>query len=128
MLSRILGVLSSVHISVFTLLKGKTVVGTDSFGNTYYRAAPRKGYAQERRWVIYDDAIEASMVPPEWHGWLHHQTDIVPDEESFRRPWQKPHQPNMTGTNMAYRPKGHLLNTGKRDRASGDYEAWTPPS
>ena len=126
-LSNILGVLSSVHISLFTKLKGSEVVGTDDFGNTYYRAKPRKGYSQERRWVIYDKAPEASMVPPEWHGWLHHQTDTIPDENSFRRPWQKPHKPNMTGTTLAYRPKGHLLEGGHRERASGDYEPWTPP-
>jgi NADH:ubiquinone oxidoreductase subunit len=68
-------------------------------------------------------------VPPEWHGWLHHQSDVAPDESelSFRRPWQKPHQPNMTGTDQAYRPKGHILEGGQRDKAAGDYEAWSPP-
>lgn len=126
--SNILGVLSSVQFGVFSFFSDKTKIGTDTLGNMYFEAPPRKGYAQTRRWVVYDKAIEASMVPPEWHGWLHHQTDNVPDETSFRRAWQKPHLPNMTGTDQAYRPKGHLLNTGKRDHATGDYEAWTPPS
>ena len=123
-----LGVLSPTQISIFTASKGGKSIGSDAYGNVYYSSPPRKGYKRERRWVIYDGAPEASKVPPEWHGWLHHQTDVIPDAESFRRPWQKPHQPNMTGTNKAYRPKGHLLSEGKRDRASGDYEAWTPPS
>ena len=125
----LLGVLSPMHINFVTLVSGAKRVGTDSLGNKYYRAKPRYGYKRERRWVIYKGAPEASNVPPEWHGWLHYQTDVVPDGSapSFRRSWQKPHQPNLTGTNKAYRPPGHLLEGGKRDKATGDYEAWTPP-
>ncbi len=127
-LLKFLGVLSPAHISFFTWSKGGQTVGQDAFGNTYYRAKPRQGYKRERRWVMYEGAPEASKVPPEWHGWLHHQTDIVPDpKESYRREWQKPHRPNMTGTNLAYRPPGHILEGGQRDKATGDYQAWTPP-
>jgi len=128
-LKQLLGVLSPVHINLVTLLGGGKPVGTDGQGNKYYRAAPRKGYRHERRWVIYNGEAEASRVPPEWHGWLHHQTDMIPvsGEKSFRRPWQKPHQRNMTGTNQAYRPPGHVLSGGQREKASGDYKPWTPP-
>jgi len=125
-LLKFLGVLSPAHINVFTALKRGEKVGEDTLGNIYYRAKPRKGYKRERRWVMYDGAPEASSVPPEWHGWLHHQSNDIPSEESFRRPWQKPHQPNMTGTNQAYRPPGHVLEGGERDKATGDYEAWKP--
>ena len=125
-LLKFLGVLSPAHINLFTALKGGEKVGEDALGNSYYRAKPRKGYKRERRWVMYDGAPEASKVPPEWHGWLHHQNDEVPREEGFRRPWQKPHQPNMTGTNHAHRPPGHILEGGQRDKATGDYEAWKP--
>lgn len=122
------GVLSPAHISLFTLLSGGKLVGEDQFANRYYEAAPRKGYSKPRRWVVYKDEVEASFVPPEWHGWLHHQTDVVPSEEgkTFRQPWQKPHQPNMTGTTQAYRPAGHILSGGERAKATGDYEAWVP--
>ena len=124
-----LGALSPAHINLFTLVSGGEKVGVDTMGNRYYRAKPRPGYKRERRWVLYKGAPEASKVPPEWHGWLHHQTDELPEEgaESFRRPWQKPHQPNLTGTNLAYRPPGHILKGGKRDGATGDYKPWTPP-
>ena len=123
-----LGVLSPVHIQSVRLFSGARYVGDDSYGNKYYSAKPRKGYKRERRWVIYNGAPEATKIPPEWHGWMHHQTDILPNskEKSFRRPWQKPHQPNMTGTTGAYRPPGHILEGGQRDKATGDYEAWTP--
>jgi len=127
-IASLLGVLSPAHIRLVTTLSGAKKVGTDTLGNAYFTAPARKGYKHERRWVIYKGAPEASAVPPEWHGWLHHQSDDIPDGRtpSFRRPWQKPHSPNLTGTNLAYRPPGHLLKGGKRAPATGDYEAWKP--
>ncbi len=128
-LLRILGAISPVHINWVTLISRATMVGRDAEGNRYYRASPRKGYKRERRWVLYKGEPEASRVPPEWHGWLHYQTDVYPqpNDLSFRREWQKPHQKNLTGTTKAYRPPGHVLSGGQRDKATGDYEAWTPP-
>lgn len=124
-----LGALSPVHISFVTLFSGAKLVGHDQSGNRYYTAKPRQGYSRPRRWVIYKGAPEASKVPPEWHGWLHYQTDTIPDNQtpSFRQTWQKPHNQNMTGTTGAYRPPGHVLSGGKREAATGDYQAWTPP-
>ena len=128
-LLRFLGALSPAHIGWVTLVSGARKIGTDQDGNRYFAARPRAGYNRERRWVLYRGAPEASKVPPEWHGWLHHQSDEVPDSQtpSFRRPWQKEHVQNLTGTTAAYRPPGHLLSGGERDKATGDYEAWTPP-
>lgn len=128
-LLRYISALSPAHIWLVTLLSGAKRMGSDSLGNIYYEASPRKGYKRPRRWVIYSGEAEASRVPPEWHGWLHYQTDEVPNESapSFRRDWQKPYVPNETGTDFAYRPPGHILEGGKRDHATGDYEAWTPP-
>ena len=126
-LKSLLGRLSPIHISVVTAMKGKKV-GQDDFGNTYYVGKPKPGYKRQRRWVIYKGEAESTKVPPEWHGWLHHQSDILPSEntQAPRREWQKPHQPNMTGTDQAYRPPGHILAGGKRDKATGDYQAWSP--
>ena len=96
-------------------------VGSDSFGNVYYQTEGGK-----RRWVIYRDQAEASLVPPDWHGWLHYTTDEVPRADKPTRPWQKPHEPNLTGTPAAYRPPGHTLLGGHRAKATGDYEPWVP--
>jgi NADH:ubiquinone oxidoreductase subunit len=97
-------------------------VGEDERGNVYYQTADGK-----RRWVIYNGYAEASAIPPGWHGWMHHRTDVAPSQENYKaRDWQKPHIENLTGTRDAYRPKGSLLNQTKRPRVTGDYDAWQP--
>ena len=110
---------------LFTALKGKRV-GTDAAANVYYEERKQRPGHRRRRWVDYKGPPEASAVPPEWHAWLHYTTD-APLAEA-KRPWQKPHQPNLTGTAQSYRPPGHDYAGGQRARATGDYEAWTPPT
>ncbi len=86
----IFGAVSPVHIWFVTLMTGAKKIGTDSEGNKYYQTKARKGYNHPRRWVIYNGEADASRVPPEWHGWLHYQTDEYPTDStpSFRRVWQ----------------------------------------
>ena len=112
---------------LYTWLNGRQV-GTDAFGNRYFEHRSRKRFdGRLRRWVLYRGLAEASKVPPEWHAWVHYSTDDPPTADDGRRfEWQRPHLPNLTGTRYAYRPPGHLLKGGRRDRATGDYEAWTP--
>ncbi|MTI15797.1 NADH:ubiquinone oxidoreductase subunit NDUFA12 [Rhodobacteraceae bacterium RKSG542] len=105
----------------FTWKKG-IVVGDDEYGNRYYKE--RNG---KRRWVIYNGEADASKIPPGWHGWMHHRTDVPPSESNYEpRDWELGHKPNPTGSPQAYRPKGSILSGTKRDKVSGDYEAWTP--
>lgn len=126
-MATIFGVLTNTSMILHTWLRGKHV-GTDAFGNKYYTGKARKGRKTERRWVMYQGEPDASAVPPEWHGWLHYQTDDLPQSDNpLRRPWQKPHKPNMTGTSGAYLPPGHTLSGRKRDKATGDYTPWQPP-
>ena len=131
-------------LKIFTWWSGQTfgtqlwtwrfgeLVGTDETGNRYYRTIggkidPTLGF--ERRWVVYNGYAEATKVPPSWHGWLHHTVDVAPSEESYTpREWQKPHLPNLTGTPAAYRPAGSTLASGRRPKATGDYQPWTPRS
>jgi NADH:ubiquinone oxidoreductase subunit len=108
-----------------------TEVGKDEAGNRYFRAPGPGGgdWRRERRWVVYvgDGEIEASTVPPGWNAWLHHNLEKPPSEAplSVKR-WEKDHVPNRSGTDLAYLPPGHVARGGKRDRATGDYEAWRP--
>jgi NADH:ubiquinone oxidoreductase subunit len=120
---------STAGTQLWTWLFGE-LVGEDEFGNRYYRRRGGKvdrtlGF--ERRWVVYKGYAEPSIVPPSWHGWLHHTVDTPPSQESYEpRPWQKPHRQNMTGTTGALRPSGSTLSLGRRPRATGDYRPWTP--
>lgn len=95
-------------------------VGDDDQGNVYYETRDGK-----RRWVIYNGEAEASRVPPEWHGWLHHSWDEPPTKAPLKKKvWEKPHQENLTGTPLAYAPAGSIRKAQPVARA--DYEAWQP--
>jgi NADH:ubiquinone oxidoreductase subunit len=126
-----MGLLNSIG-RVFTWWDGQTLntqlftwrrgikVGDDAQGNIYYRNAD-----DSRRWVIFNGEIEASRVNPDWHGWLHRTWDEPPTEKPLaRKPWEKPHEPNLTGTALAYAPTGSIRRGEPAART--DYEAWTP--
>lgn len=113
---------------LLTRRKG-VLVGEDEFGNKYYRERGAKDWRTERRWVVYagDVEIEPSIVPPGWHGWLNRSREKAPSEDPLIiKRWEKEHQPNLSGTPLAYVPPGHERRGGQRQRATGDYEAWRP--
>ena len=116
----------TIGTRLYTFLKGQQV-GIDSLGNRYFvERNPREG-SRLKRWVIYKDNIDGSGVPAAWHGWLHGRTDEIPDTKSEKiYEMQIDHRPNQTGSENAYRPPGHVLRGGKREKATGDYEAWKP--
>ncbi len=121
---------ATIGTMLYSWRKG-TRVGEDSLGNRYFEgptgAKHAAGNGMPRRWVMYAGANDASNVPPEWHGWLHHTLDTVPDETMAPIPaWIDPPSPNATGTAGAYSPAGALSVQGNRARATGDYQAWTP--
>jgi NADH:ubiquinone oxidoreductase subunit len=117
--------MASIGTRLFTWLKGE-FIGEDEFGNRYYQERGQSNPWRRRRWVVYEGEVEASRVPPAWHGWLHYTVDRPPAGRIPTWPWQKPHLPNLTGTRAAYRPPGHDLQGGKRAAATGDYEPWKP--
>ena len=99
----------------YTLIKGK-YVGSDEFDNRYYTSSEGK------RWVIYNDRVESSKIPPEWHLWIHFLTDKKPDEKVSKFKWQKKHEENLTGTPNAYKPEGSLSSNPKKNIKK--YEIW----
>ena len=104
---------------LFTWRRGQ-FVGDDASGNKFYQT---KGGT--RRWVIYNGECEASRVSPDWHGWLHFTFADAPTAKPLvHKPWEKPHQENLTGTAAAYAPAGSLRAAAPNARA--DYEAWQP--
>lgn len=107
---------------IYTKLNGE-FIGTDHFGNKYYQSKRAPKGQKKRRWVVYKGLSEPSKVPAEWHGWLHYTTDKILKN---KYDWQKEHLPNLTGTGLAYNPPGHIINGGKRKKATGDYLPWQP--
>ena len=76
---------------------------------------------------IYKGIDDGSKVPAEWHAWLHYTVDQpLSEKPQDRYDWQKDHLPNLTGTKHAYKPQGHDLAGGKRSKATGDYDSWSP--
>lgn len=116
----------------FTWRRGR-LVGTDSQGNRYY--VDKKGASingKPRRWVIFNGDIEASRVPPEWHGWLHYTVDKTPlDNTPASKAWHKPHQINQTGLPQAHKPAhqkatGQASGQAQNQPSSTNYQAWQP--
>ena len=97
--------------------------GRDEDGNVYFQGKSDPA----RRWVIYSGSNDASRVPPGWNAWLRGTIDEVPDKAlPVRRSFERPPEPNLTGTAKAYRPAGSMGRAGPRATATGDYTAWTP--
>ena len=120
---------SSTYGTSFTLWRrGAKLVGSDNQGNRYFTETKATGPGGiHRRWVIYHGVADASRVPSEWHGWLHHTFKEPPTSEPFTlQSWEKDHLPNMTGTPLAYHPKGSLEFEKEGVGPDADYEAWTP--
>jgi len=110
---------------LFTKMRGE-LVGTDEQGNRYFQDKRVIDGRRRKRWVVYNGEPEASRVPPEWHGWLHYTSDTPPPAGGLpRKPWQKEHLPNLTGTAQAYHPPGSAV-AASEDRPKPHYEAWRP--
>lgn len=110
---------STPGTSLFTWRHG-VKVGEDDQGNVFYSSRDGK-----RRWVIYNGESEASRISPDWHGWMHHTWDEPPSENPLgHKPWERPHEQNLTGTARAYAPPGSIRAGTPAPRS--DYEAWRP--
>lgn len=118
--------MAAIGTRLFTWFSG-SCVGRDEFGNRYYQQRSKPRHGRRKRWVLYNGIVEASKVPPSWHGWLHYTVEKpMSFEEANKHEWQKPHMPNLTGTKHAYLPSGHVLKGAERDSTVSDYEAWHP--
>ena len=72
--------------------------------------------------MIYQNNIESSKIPPEWHSWIHFLTRDTPSNNTKKFSWQKQHQENLTGTKKAYKPEGSLSSDLKKSNKK--YETW----
>jgi len=108
-----------------------TLVGVDKFGNKYYEED--EAVAMKHRRVVYGqyETWNASDVPAEWHGWLHH---IQPETPVAKPPgkvkFKVLHQPNgmsQMGSEANYLPPGHYNNSklNFKDISKPKYKKWT---
>ena len=97
---------------LLTLFFGK-LVGEDDLGNKYYES--KTG----RRWVIYKSEVDATKIPNEWYSWIHFTKNKIENVHELKKfEWQKPHRPNLTGSNQAYNPKNN------KDAIKKKYKTW----
>ena len=74
-------------------------VGSDASGNKYYET--KKG----KRFIVYNGEVDASKIPDEWYSWMHFTPNKIENSHELTKfDWQKPHKPNLTGTESAYYP------------------------
>ena len=117
----------------YDIKRRSKLVGEDEWGNKYFeesKVGPKDSPfpGRHRRYVIYNGPAEPSRVSADWHGWLHHTFDNPPTEDPLpKKSFETPHQPNLTGTIYAYKPKGSLSRLDEeRTKTAADYEAWDP--
>ncbi|XP_006006488.1 NADH dehydrogenase [ubiquinone] 1 alpha subcomplex subunit 12 [Latimeria chalumnae] len=94
-------------------LKTGELVGVDKYGNKYYENTSY--FFGRHRWVEYTSRmndkntyweVDGSMVPPEWHCWLHSITDNPPTTHPpipRKFIWEN-HKFNLSGTAKQYVP------------------------
>eukprot|EP01138_Halocafeteria_seosinensis_P016160 gb/GECG01016490.1/.p1 GENE.gb/GECG01016490.1/~~gb/GECG01016490.1/.p1 ORF type:complete len:210 (+),score=18.19 gb/GECG01016490.1/:1-630(+) len=134
-------------------LKFGRLVGTDRYGNKYYEN-PEYAWGQTR-WVEYAGGhsfydVDASLVPAEWHIWLHQTTDEPPQQKDkhIGSTWRyepdktiyhsdakyernlggvvEEHEPN----NTTRRPRGYGVGnglTGPMGSEPGEHHYYTQP-
>ncbi|XP_038666874.1 NADH dehydrogenase [ubiquinone] 1 alpha subcomplex subunit 12 [Scyliorhinus canicula] len=94
-------------------LKTGKYVGEDKYGNKYYE--DKRYFFGRHRWVEYTSEmngkntfweVDGSMVPPEWHCWIHCTTENPPSTHPpvDRKFIWKTHQFNVSGTAEQYVP------------------------
>ncbi|XP_066561086.1 NADH dehydrogenase [ubiquinone] 1 alpha subcomplex subunit 12 [Amia ocellicauda] len=108
-------------------VKTGALVGVDKYGNKYYE--DNRYFFGRHRWVIYTEEmngkrtvweVDGSMVPPEWHRWLHCMTADPPTTHPLQPRkfiWQD-HRFNLSGTAAQYVP---FSTTRKK------VHEWVPP-
>jgi len=119
--------LAMAYLYKFSDIKRGDLVGEDQFGNKYFE---NRSFPLGRdRWVEFKaKKYDASLVPPEWHAWLHRMTDKPGSEiAKFAHPRTKAeHRPNLTATENRYTPPNFILNNTYVKRQM--YDPWTPRS
>lgn len=94
---------------------GSRYIGHDQFGNKYYEYE-REGWSLGYGRLVIPRKLwndDSSTVPPDWHAWLHYNSEKPPTEITTPQPTYKlAHQPaslSKYGWRGSYQPPGHFL-------------------
>ena len=102
---------------LYTIVFGKKV-GEDNLGNTYYISKKK----DKRKWVIYKDKKDPTIIPVNWQIWLTNTDDeIIQNKVKYN--WVKDRERNLTGTDKAYYPTNDSLIKLKTKKK---YKKWDP--
>lgn len=101
---------------LYTIFFGKKI-GKDNFGNRYYISK------NKRKWVIYKDKKDPTIIPVRWQMWLTNEIEIV-NVNVFKNSWEKDRTQNLTGTNKAYHPTKDLNQF--KSLKEKKYKKWDP--
>ncbi|KAM8974030.1 NADH dehydrogenase [ubiquinone] 1 alpha subcomplex subunit 12 [Pelodytes ibericus] len=108
-------------------LKTGALIGVDKYGNKYFE--DKRYFFGRHRWVEYTKEmngkqtywdIDGSMVPPEWHRWLHCMVEEPPTTHppvAHKFVWEN-HKFNLSASPQQYVP---FPTTRKK------IEEWVPP-
>ena len=103
----------TIGTKIYTFFFGK-FVGKDDSGNRYY-----ENKRKNKRWVLYNDEIDASKISNDWYSWIHFIKNKIELNTKFKKySWQKPHTPNLTGTAQSYHPNK------KNNEIKKKYKSW----
>ncbi len=101
--------LSKIFNAIKCLLqrKGK-FVGRDKNENFYYESNTGK------RWVAYSSVLDPTIIPPEWHTWIHYTDNAVPVND---KKIKVKHISYLTSTKDVHHSK---------QKAKNYYKSWNP--
>lgn len=108
----------SKYINNFLIKFSNKWIGEDALSNNYYQSSE-----DNKRYVIYENKVEPSLVPPLWHAWLHHLSDVVPSNTDLAHEWQQPYLPNMTEIEASFKPNKCESNSFLKFNV---YNKWEP--
>lgn len=92
-------------------VKDGELIGIDRNGNKYYQN--NRYFVGRSRWIVYSNKYgldyDSTHIDPEWHPWLHYQTDKPPsqalkDGDLPKYKWIIDPSENKTGTKQQYYP------------------------
>jgi len=131
-----------------TLFRKGVLVGTDGNGNKYYEDKTAPTYRS--RWVEYptppgvwaiEQRYDATMVSPEWHGWLHYVHDKTGTQlqAEFGKPFKQASPINQAMMRPEYsregldppmefaihQPPGQRDAKVERGRIGPKYQSWS---